>query len=91
LPVCTSFARADFNCDCVVDIFDLLLFQACAEGPAVPYAAAALPQGCTLTIDAWGHIAADFDQDGDVDQNDFAIFQRCYSGRGIQVDPNCAN
>jgi hypothetical protein len=34
----------------------------------------------------------DFDADGDVDQEDFGHFQRCYSGSGIvQTDPTCAN
>ncbi len=34
--------------------------------------------------------AADFDQDGDVDQSDFGYLQVCYSGSGIhQDDPAC--
>jgi plastocyanin len=34
---------------------------------------------------------ADFDQDGDVDQDDFAHFQRCYTGDGVPLtDPDCA-
>jgi hypothetical protein len=36
-------------------------------------------------------VAADLDHDGDVDQSDFGIFQRCYSGEGNPADPNCAN
>jgi hypothetical protein len=33
----------------------------------------------------------DFDGDGDVDQSDFALLQRCLSGTGIsQEDPTCA-
>lgn len=32
---------------------------------------------------------ADRDRDGDVDQEDFAAFQRCSSGPGIPADPNC--
>jgi len=32
----------------------------------------------------------DLDSDGDVDQSDFGIFQRCYSGDGQPADPNCA-
>jgi len=26
---------------------------------------------------------------GDVDQSDFSVFQRCYGGAGIPVDPSC--
>ncbi len=27
----------------------------------------------------------------DVDQSDFGIFQRCYSGEDVPADPACAN
>jgi len=37
------------------------------------------------------YVAADLDHDGDVDQADFGIFQRCYSGEGVPAKPNCAN
>ena len=36
-------------------------------------------------------IPADFDGDCDVDQSDFAIFQRCLSGPDVPADPNCAD
>jgi len=37
-------------------------------------------------------IRADFDSDGDVDQEDFGHLQTCMSGNGIpQTDPNCLN
>ncbi len=32
---------------------------------------------------------ADLDRDGDVDQEDFGIFQRCSSGPDVPADPNC--
>jgi hypothetical protein len=32
---------------------------------------------------------ADLDVDGDVDHDDFGIFQRCYSGRDNPADPEC--
>lgn len=36
-------------------------------------------------------IPGDFDRDGDVDQEDFGVFQTCYSGPGVeQADPACA-
>lgn len=36
-------------------------------------------------------IRADFDQDGDVDLDDFAILQACFTGQGYpQTDPACA-
>jgi hypothetical protein len=44
-------------------------FQACASGPSIPQRDA----NCTN---------ADLDGDGDVDQEDFGVFQRCYSGSG---------
>jgi len=34
-------------------------------------------------------VAADFDGDGDVDQEDFGYFQRCMSGFGVALDPGC--
>jgi hypothetical protein len=34
---------------------------------------------------------ADFDHDGDVDQNDFAHLQNCFSGSGLAYGPACAN
>lgn len=38
-----------------------------------------------------GPIDVDYDDDGDVDQDDFAFFQRCYTGRDIaQTDSACA-
>jgi len=36
-------------------------------------------------------VPGDFDRDGDVDQEDFGIFQRCSSGPNIPGDPNCAD
>jgi hypothetical protein len=33
----------------------------------------------------------DFDTDSDVDQEDFGIIQRCFSGENSMADPNCAN
>jgi hypothetical protein len=37
-------------------------------------------------------LGADFDHDGDVDQDDYAHFQRCLTGEGVpQNDPACLN
>lgn len=33
----------------------------------------------------------DHDHDNDVDQSDFGIFQRCFSGPGVAADPDCAD
>ncbi|MHC4444050.1 MAG: hypothetical protein ACYTBZ_06010 [Planctomycetota bacterium] len=33
----------------------------------------------------------DLDQDSDVDQEDFGIFQACYSGNGINYEEGCEN
>jgi len=46
----------------------------------VPYDPQHLPTGCTLPPDGDGHIPADFDTDGDVDQADFGVFQRAIRG-----------
>ena len=85
---------SDFDEDGDVDADDLGIFEACATGPAIPYNPASLPQpapGCTLTPDGNGHIAADFNDDGDVDQSDFGIFQRCLSGPDVAADPSCVD
>jgi hypothetical protein len=46
-----------------------------------------------IPVDAVGCpplVPGDFDRDGDVDQEDFGIFQRCLSGANIPADPDCA-
>jgi hypothetical protein len=70
-------AAPDLDLDCDVDAGDLLLFESCASGPAVP-----LSGGCENR---------DCDADNDVDQSDFGVFQRCYSGQGNPPDPDCAS
>ena len=70
---------------------DLEVFEACATGPAIAYDPQALPPGCTLVPDGNGYIAADFNTDQDVDQSDFGLFQRCYSGPHNPADPACLN
>ncbi len=45
-----------------------------------------------VSVDACGcppFVPGDLDRDGDVDQDDFGIFQRCSSGPGIPGDPDC--
>lgn len=87
-------SKADFDGDGDVDADDLGVFAACATGPALPYDPGALPEpapGCPLTPDGDGRIAPDFDNDGDIDQADFAVLQRCYSGNNLPADANCAN
>lgn len=69
---------------------DLAVFLACVTGPAIPYDPQHLPIGCMLIPDLEGKIAVDFDRDGDADQVDFGLFQRCYSGSRKPADPNSA-
>jgi hypothetical protein len=38
-----------------------------------------------------GFIAADADEDGDVDLLDFRVFQLCFSGEGNPADPSCGS
>jgi len=65
----------DFNFDGRVDAADFTHFQACATRAEVPQPAPA----CT---------DADLDGDEDVDVDDFALFQRCYSGSAANR-PGC--
>jgi hypothetical protein len=80
----------DFNCDQRVDELDLDILRGCATGPSVPYDPDDLPATCPLVRDSEGIIPADFDRDGDVDADDFAVWQRCYSGED-PGDPACAD
>jgi hypothetical protein len=32
----------------------------------------------------------DLDGDGDIDQSDYGIFQRCFSGPDVEGNPDCA-
>jgi hypothetical protein len=68
----------DLDQDCDVDAADLLLFQGCALGAAVPTGDPA----CA---------AADADHDQDVDAVDFAAFQRCLSGQNVRPRPGCVD
>jgi len=62
LTVGSSSITGDFDADCDVDDGDFPLFEACAAGPAIPYAG-----GCDLF---------DLDTNGHVDLADFGVFQR---------------
>ena len=60
---------------------DYLAFEACATGPDVP-----------LPLDAPFECGCmDINGDQAIDQEDFAVFQRCYSGAGSPADPDCAD
>ena len=72
---------ADLDGDGYVNSADLDLFKLCITGPAVPYDPGNLPTGCVAVVDPSGLISVDFDEDGDVDQNDFGVrMQPCVSG-----------
>jgi len=62
------------------DVDDVTAFRWASSGPCVQSA----PPGC----DPARFIRADLDDDMDVDQSDFGIFQRCYSDAGNPADPN---
>ena len=85
----SAHVSADLSCDGHVDADDLKVFLACVTGPDTAYTANHRPAGCTLTADADGFIAADFDNDRDVDQADFGLLQRCYRGPNSPADPDC--
>lgn len=60
--------RPDLNGDKLVNMADIEVFIDCANGPSIPHVD-------SITCDA-----ADFDEDNDVDQRDFATMQRCLTG-----------
>lgn len=60
----------DLDHDFEVDFDDLAIFTTCASGPAVPHSNTAICR------------PADFDSDGDIDQNDFGLFQQYYTNLG---------
>lgn len=68
----------DFDGDCDVDSFDVSHLTACLSGPQVEQVVPACQ-------------TADLDQDGDIDQDDFGIVQRCYTGENSPADSNCAD
>lgn len=68
---------ADLDFDLKVDAADAERFEACATAPGVPWT-----EPCCAP--------ADIDADGDVDQDDFGLFQRCMSGPDEYPDPGCA-
>jgi hypothetical protein len=73
------FATADLDKDGDIDGVDLQRCASCSLGPNVSRDGS---PSCQVL---------DFDHDGDVDQSDFGILQRCYSGAGKPADPNCMN
>jgi hypothetical protein len=68
----------DFDCDSDVDDDDLAFLIACSTGPGLGPPA----PGCER---------ADLNQDGHVDQVDFAIWQRCRTGPDVIFNAECMN
>ncbi len=67
----------DLNGDGDVDLYDLAEFEACASGPGNPQPGS----DCA---------PARMDEDEDVDQADFSLFQRCLGAENLPSDPGCA-
>lgn len=88
---CTAFAPADFNGDCHVDAADLACMMQIMTGPRIPYNPLVVPGACGGMVAVNGILPADFDADQDIDESDFGVFQRCYSGSTQVADPNCAD
>lgn len=70
--------KPDFIVDGFVDSSDRQFLLDCIRGPELPLSGPACNQ-------------ADLDLDGDVDQTDFGIFQRCYGGSSLLPALDCAN
>lgn len=77
-PASCHSPRYDSDGNGMVDHNDMIAFEACSAGPAVPWSNTGTDCACF-----------DQDGDGDVDQEDFGSFQRCYSGNRA-ADVNCA-
>lgn len=74
---CHGNVPVDFDHDCDVDFADLSYLSSCAAGPA-----GAIPPACSN---------ADLDSDGDTDQVEFGVWQRCFSGDNLPANPICAD
>jgi hypothetical protein len=75
-PLIANPDQADSDEDAVGD--------ACDECPSTIPGIAVNEVGCPPML------LGDFDQDGDVGQSDFDIFQGCMSGAYVPADPACA-
>lgn len=67
--------KGDFNHDCMIDLYDFSILQRC--GTATPGPEGRLLAEC---------IRGDFDDDGDVDANDWAAFSEAYGGPAVTVN-----
>lgn len=86
-------SRADFDRNTRVNEADTTVFGACVTGPNIPYDLNNLSAGCACGVVSAGgmdYLRADFDNDGDVDQDDFGKFQTCFAGDEL-ADVECGN
>jgi hypothetical protein len=73
---CPADIPGDFDGDGDVDMIDLAEFEDCATAPGITQPATECHE-------------FDFNSDDCVDQEDFAVFQRCISGNNNPADPLC--
>ncbi|MDM8005786.1 MAG: hypothetical protein QUV05_06505 [Phycisphaerae bacterium] len=87
-----SVAADGQSLTCVLAL-DLYAPQAGAWNVVVmtPSCADVVASGAFTVTPSTPYVAADLDHDGDVDQSDFGILQRCFSGEDVPADANCGN
>jgi hypothetical protein len=79
----------DFDLDTDIDLDDMDMFEQCRTAPGIPLSTT---EDCIPDPQngIFCHCPrADLDRDNDVDQADFAILQKCFSGSDQPADPQC--
>jgi len=85
-PPFEPWILGDFSMNGVVTPYDFYLFRACISAPGEPHRTTInLVTGGTVDVGCW---LADFDEDGDVDLADIAVFQQNFQEGYLWGDTN---